>query len=139
MGIFARIFGICRTKPPADNGCWRFTSDNLEIDLSRARELEPKGGAIRLEDGGLPLRVFVMHGDDGEFHAYHNKCSHAGRRLDPSADNSHVECCSVGKSTWDYQGKNVSGPGKQSLTSFPVHKEGEKLTVRIAKDHCCPN
>ena len=129
MGILSRIFGICNTEPPADGGCWRVTGGKVEIDLSKARELDLPGGAIRLEGDGLPLRVLVVHGNDGAIYAYRNKCTHVGRCLDPLPGSPHIECCSVGKSTWDYEGASVSGPGKEPLTRLPVEKADSKLII----------
>lgn len=129
MSILSRIFGICSTKPPADGGCWRVTGGNVEIDLSKARELDSRGGAIRLEGGGLPLRVLVMHGNDGEIYAYRNKCTHIGRRLDPLTGSPHIQCCSVNKSTWDYDGASISGPGREPLTRLPVERVDSRLII----------
>ena len=83
MGILKRIFGICDTKPPKDPKCWWFEDGKAIVDLSRARELSAGGGAIRLEDRGLPKRILVHRGADGEFRAYENICTHMGRRIDP--------------------------------------------------------
>jgi len=132
MSIFKRIFGICSTKPPADEGCWIFEGGKIELDLSRIPELIQKGSAIRLEKKGLGYRILLVHGDDGEFHAFHNKCTHAGRRIDPLPGTSTLRCCSVGKSTWDYQGKLISGSAKEPLTGLPVEKAEGKVTIRLA-------
>lgn len=131
MGIFARIFGICRTQQPEDMGCWNLSGDTVEIDLDRAKELIPEGGAIRLEGRGLAERVLVVHGTDGKMHAFRNQCSHAGRRVDPLPGSEQVQCCSVGKTTWNYDGSVVSGSGKGPLALFPVEQEGSKLRVRL--------
>ncbi len=133
MGIIARILGICRTQPPADSSCWIHRNDRVEIDLARARELVPNGGAIRLEGQGLPERVLVVHGNDGRMYAFHNKCTHAGRRIDPLAGADQVQCCSVGQTTWNYDGQRISGSGQEPLTRFPVEQDGGKLIVRLAR------
>jgi nitrite reductase/ring-hydroxylating ferredoxin subunit len=135
MGILSRIFGICKTKPPADPSCWQLSGDTVEIDLTRAPELTSKGTAVRLEGNGLPNRVLLVHGNDGHIHAFHNKCTHAGRRIDPLPGEDKVECCSVGKTTWDYQGALISGSGKKDLARFDVQREGDKVTVRLPDVH----
>lgn len=134
MSIFSRLFGICQTKPPADNGCWRYAGGRVELDLGRAKELSQPGGAVRLEGYGLPRKVLLVHGTDGEIHALENKCAHAGRRLDPLPGKAQVECCSVGKSTYDYDGKLISGSASQGVTVFPVAREGQKLIVDLAEE-----
>ncbi|MEW5723852.1 MAG: Rieske 2Fe-2S domain-containing protein, partial [Thermodesulfobacteriota bacterium] len=109
MGLFSRLFGICKTRPPADPACWRLEEGQIEIDLAAAPELGRKGGAVRLEGSGLPERVLVFRGEDGGFYALSNRCTHMGRRLDPLPGSSQVECCSVSRSRYDYQGTRTAG------------------------------
>ncbi|MFO7971628.1 MAG: Rieske 2Fe-2S domain-containing protein [Desulfobacterales bacterium] len=94
----------------------------MEIDLSKVPELNEKDVAIRLEGKGLPNRLLVVHGSDDKFHVFENKCTHFGRRLDPLPGQSLIECCSVGKSSFDYTGDNVSGSAKEPIKSYPVEK-----------------
>ena len=99
--FFLRIFGICATREPSDTECWRFADNVITVELSRAPELAEPGGAIRLEGKNLPERILVVHGEDGEYHAFLNKCVHGKRRLDPVPGTYTVQCCSVGKSNWE--------------------------------------
>lgn len=130
MGFFKRLFGICETQPPADPSCWSYSDGLLEVDLGKAPELEA-GGAIRLEGGSLPKRVLLVRDKDGAVHAFENRCTHAGRRLDPLEGSTHVQCCSLGKTTFDVGGKKLSGMGKDDITVWDVTQDGEKLSVRI--------
>ena len=118
-------------KIPLDPGCWKISDGKIEVDLSRSPELSQKGSAIRMEGKGLQKRVLVVHGDDGEFHAFVNKCTHAKRRIDPRSGTSKIECCSVGKSTWDYEGKLISGLAKKDLPILPVAKKDGVLLVTV--------
>ena len=131
MGFFKRLFGICRTAPPADRGCWNFSNGKIEIRLDRAPELQSQGGAIRLEGNGSPERVLIIHGRDGRFHAYKNRCTHAGRRIDQFEENDLLRCCSISKSTFDYEGNVISGAAKRPLTPFKLEQNGGKLTVSV--------
>ena len=125
-----RIFGRPATPKPLDPQCWSFSDGKILIDLNRAMELKKSGGALRLEGGELPMRVLVIRGDDGKFHAFHNRCTHIGhRRLDPVPGTGTVQCCSVGKSTYTYDGKKVYGPPTGSIRTFKVDAEGDRLTV----------
>jgi nitrite reductase/ring-hydroxylating ferredoxin subunit len=129
-GFFQRIFGLPATSKPLDPQCWSFSDDKITIDLNRATELKKPGGALRLEGGELPMRVLVIRGDDGKFHAFHNRCTHIGhRRLDPDPGTGTVQCCSVGKSTYTYDGKKVYGPPTESIKAFKVEVEGDRLIV----------
>jgi hypothetical protein len=65
-GFFQRIFGLPATSKPLDPQCWSFSGGKILIDLNRATELKKPGGALRLEGGGLPMRVLVIRGDDGK-------------------------------------------------------------------------
>ncbi len=129
--FFQRILGMCETKPPADNDCWTYENGKIAVDLARAQELSTTGGAIRLEKKNLPSRVLVIHGDDGRYHAFENRCAHAKRRLDPVPNSKYVQCCSVGKSTFDYSGTRVAGSAKKAIRTFPVAIEGTKLTITV--------
>jgi nitrite reductase/ring-hydroxylating ferredoxin subunit len=129
--IFQRIFGICATKPPSDDGCWSYEDGKVVIDLDRTPELAGIGGAIRLEENGLPDRVLVFKGDDSQYHAFQNSCPHAKRRLDPMPGTNQVQCCSVGQSTFDYNGKLISGSAEGDVKTYPVSIEGNKLIVLL--------
>ena len=129
--IFQRILGICATKLPSDDGCWKYEDGKVTIDLSRASELSGENGAFRLEKNGLPERVLVFRGSDGQYHAFRNKCAHAGRRIDPVPDAEKMKCCSVGGSSYDYQGKVLSGMAKGSVLNYIVTEEEGKLVIAL--------
>jgi nitrite reductase/ring-hydroxylating ferredoxin subunit len=130
--IFQRILGICATKQPLDEGCRTFESGRIIVDLARAQELAGRNGAIRLEKKeNVPERVLVIHGNDGEYHAFRNRCTHRGRRLDPVPGAQQVQCCSYFKSTFDYGGKKISGVAKEDLATYMVTVEGSKLLITL--------
>ncbi len=131
MKILKRIFGISETHPPEDGACWRMEQDAILLDLNRAPELKSTGGAVRLEGQGLPERVLVVHGPDGQFHALKNRCTHMGRRIDPKPEGDSLECCSVSKSTFHFGGEVISGPAGEPLKAFPVKREGDTLQISL--------
>ena len=131
MKIFKRIFGICETKQPENQDCWKYLNNTVEIDLSKTPELHEKDSAIRLEGNGLPNRILVVRNGDDQYHAFENRCTHYGRRLDPLPGQPMLQCCSIGKSTFNFSGSNISGPGKGNIQSYPVEKSGEMLLVRL--------
>ena len=130
MGFFKRLLGICQTRQPSDSGCWMYANGEITVDLARVPELSLKGSALRLEGRRLPARVLVVHGEGGEFYAFVNKCTHAGRRLDPLADSDKIQCCSVSKSTFDYSGKKLSGAAKSDLTSLTTETKDNKVIIK---------
>lgn len=126
-----RLLGIPATGVPQDPGCWSYEDGTLTVDLARAPELEPASGALRIEADALPKRVLVVHGEDGEYYAFCNKCQHAGRRLDPVSNPGSLQCCSVSKSSYDYEGNILSGPAKGHLIRFALENQDGKLVISI--------
>ena len=129
--LIQRVFGICATKPPADTDCFQFENDMVVLDLAKAPELKTQDSAIRLEGKNLPERILVVNGSDGKYHAFINKCSHMGRRLDPIPGETRVQCCSVGNSTFDYSGKLLSGSAKKEIKISDIRQENGKLMIRL--------
>ena len=101
------------------------------MDLAHAPELASLNGALRLEAKGLPERVLVTQGEDGQYHAFQNRCTHAKRRLDPMPGAQQLQCCSIGKSIYDYNGKHVSGPAKGDIQTYPVTVDSGKLVITL--------
>jgi nitrite reductase/ring-hydroxylating ferredoxin subunit len=131
-GFFQRLFGNCATPEPKDGGCWSYSGGRVSIKMRQTPELAGRGGAVRLEGKGIPKRVLVVHGDDGQYHAFSNTCTHAGRRLDPVPGTCTVQCCSVGKSTFDYAGKVLYGPAGGPVKPFPMEVAGDTLIVAVS-------
>jgi len=130
--LFQRILGICATQPPQNGHCWSYANGQIVVDLSRAPELERPGSGMRLEGRGCPERVLIIYGDDCRFHAFRNRCAHAGRRLDPVPGAEKIQCCSVNKTSYDYQGRILAGPAKEPVAAYPVELKDGKLTISIA-------
>ena len=132
--FFQRLLGISATTKPGIDDCWHYADGKLTIDLGKAVELKTPGGAIRFEGENLPKRVLVVHGENGEYRAFHNRCTHLGhRRLDAVPGTDTVQCCSINKSTYDSSGNKIFGPVHQPITRYPVEKDQEKLIVLISK------
>ena len=130
--IFQRIFGIPATAKPRNPDCWSYADGKLVIDLKRAPELESSGGALRLEGGNLPKRVLVVRDPEGNFRAFHNRCTHLGhRRLDPVPGTDTVQCCSVNKSTYGLDGTKVHGPAPNPVSVYPLRVEGDQVVVEL--------
>lgn len=133
ISFWKRLFGKCITQIPADADCWKFEDRLLIIDLSKAPELSKKAGAIRIEDKSLPDRVLVVHGDDDRYYAFCNRCMHGKRRLDPVPESNTIQCCSINKTTYDYEGNIIVGPAKGSLTVYAVDHEDGRLFINVEK------
>ncbi len=131
MGIFKRLFGICDTQVPTNEGCWRYEDGAITVDLQRVPELASNGGAIRLEGKNAPVRVLLLRGEDNELHAFKNRCTHGGRRLDPLSGEGNVQCCSVGKSTFNYSGQLQGGSAKNDITVYSVEVQDNTAVIHI--------
>ena len=129
MDLLRKIFGISATKTPKNKECWKYENGRIEIDWAMVPELQRPCGAIRLEGKGLSERILVIYGLDGEYHAFLNKCSHLGRRLDPVEDVEKIRCCSFSSSIFDYSGNIMSGPGKGMLKKYRVEARKCKLLI----------
>jgi nitrite reductase/ring-hydroxylating ferredoxin subunit len=129
MGLFKRVIGISRTKRPEDPKCWKYSRGRIVIQWGRAPELRAPCGSIRLEGRGLPEKVLVMYGMDGQFHAFQNKCPHCGRRLDPVTGSTTVGCCGLFPLEFDYAGNETPEQGKDFLKTYNV--ETNKCTVIV--------
>ena len=132
MKFLKRLFGICETPLPANADAWKVANEAVHVDLTRMPELKPTGSGVRLEGNGLAPRLLVFHGDDDQYYAVANRCTHMGRRIDTIAGSSTIQCCSVSKSTFRYDGHPVGGAAKKPLRTFPVRREGETLIVSFS-------
>jgi nitrite reductase/ring-hydroxylating ferredoxin subunit len=127
-----KIFGICETKQPRDPGCWKYSNGKVEIEWARVPELRKPCGAIRLEGRGLPEKILVVYGIDGQFHAFRNRCPSWGRRLDPVGGTATICCCSLSRPTFSYAGNVMSGPAKEPLKKYRIETKKCKVIVGLA-------
>ena len=131
MGFFKRLLGICST-PLASDDAWVVNDSKVTLDLRRVGCLAKSGGAVRLEGPGLKYRILVIRGDDGKFHAFRNRCSHAGhRRLDPVPGEGIIRCCSIGQSEFDYDGKRLAGSASDPIQPLTVTVETHTLNISL--------
>jgi nitrite reductase/ring-hydroxylating ferredoxin subunit len=76
----------------------------------------------------------VVFGEDGQYRAFHNRCTHLGhRRLDYVPGTETVQCCSVNKSTYSFEGDKIHGPAPQSIRTYPVEVVEGELRISISE------
>jgi cytochrome b6-f complex iron-sulfur subunit len=131
MNFFTAILGICETKPLAENA-WAIKDTQVMVDLKAASPLACKGGAVYLKGKGLSKPVLVVRGVDNKLYAYENSCTHGHRKIDPVAGTGKLRCCSVNHSTFDYDGKPLSGPAKHDIRRYETKEFGGKLVIKIS-------
>jgi nitrite reductase/ring-hydroxylating ferredoxin subunit len=132
MKFLKRIFGICETPQPTDPRSWTYGNGQVRLNLSRVPELKNAGDGVRLEGKGLEPRLLVIHGDDGRYHAIANRCTHMGRRIDAIAGGHTIQCCSVSKSTFTYDGQPVGGAAQKPLKTYPATLREATLIITLA-------
>ena len=130
MGLIKAIFGICETKPLGSN-LWSLEGSKVQVKLSHMPEPLPKGGAVYLRGGGLPKPVLILRTEDDRFLAFEDRCTHFGRKLDPVPGEAKLRCCSLFHSTYDLEGKNISGAAKRPLTSYAVEQSDGDLIITL--------
>lgn len=129
--FFQRLFGICATRRPSRKDGWKATEGKVTVDLRMMPELSSKGSAVRIEGNGLEVPLLVVHGDDGMYHAFENRCTHGKRTLDPVPGTKTVQCCSIGTSTFNYDGTPIEGPAKGPLRVYEVDHTAEALSITV--------
>ena len=130
MSIFKAILGICETKPLAETA-WELKDGHASVDLKAATSLACKGGATYLKGKGLTKPVLVVRGDDNKLYAYENSCTHGHRKIDPVPGTGKLKCCSVNHSTFNYDGKPLSGPAKHDIKRFEAKESGGRLVIKL--------
>ena len=133
MKFLKRLFGICDTPTPDDPQAWSTQNGSVLIDISRMPELKTPGSGVRLEGKALDPRLLVFHGDDGQYRAIANRCTHMGRRIDTIAGSNTIQCCSISKSTFTYDGQPIGGAAKKPIKTYPVILDGETLTITLTE------
>lgn len=131
--IIQRLFGIPATEKPKDPECWKYSDGVVIINLERTPELDETWGALRLESERMPRRVLVVRGEGTAYYAFNNCCKHGRRRLDPVPGENQVQCCSIGKSTFDLDGKRISGSAAEDIEIFALAREGNRLKIDLQK------
>jgi cytochrome b6-f complex iron-sulfur subunit len=129
-GFFKALLGVCET-PPLAGELWTLERNEVAIRLGEAAALAPVGGSVRLGGKGLASSLLIVHAGADEYLAFENRCTHFGRKLDPVKEKRELRCCSVGHSTFDYQGNKLSGLAKGPLKKYPAERRGEELIVTV--------
>jgi nitrite reductase/ring-hydroxylating ferredoxin subunit len=126
------VRGATQTNLPQIEGGWTYSEGILNLDLTKLPEIGNLGGAVRIEGDVLPNPILVLLGEDGNFYAFKNVCTHAGRMMDPVAGTMTLKCSSVickNRSTFDCQGNVHSGLAEGALTSYKLSIEDDQMRI----------
>ncbi len=130
VGFIKSILGICETKPLSQDQ-WSLEGDKVRVKLSQKPDIIVKGGGAYLKGPGLKQPILVVRTDDDKYLAFSDLCPHGHRKIDPMPGQRMLRCCSFNHSTFDYEGKSLSGPAKESLPHYTVEMDKGDLLVKL--------
>ena len=128
MRFFRALLGKCDTKP-LDAGLWKVDGNKVKVQIEKVAVA--KGNATYLCCNGLEKPVLIVRTADDTYIAFENLCPHGKRKIDPIPGEPKLRCCSVNHSTFDYEGKPLSGPAHKPLKRYTVEKNGGELVITL--------
>lgn len=130
-GFLKAVRGVCDTRPLSPD-LWALEGPTARVKLTAKPDVISRGGATYLEGKGLQRPILVVRTDDDRYIAFTSRCTHFGhRKIDPVPGQRTLRCCSISHSTFDYEGKRLSGPAKDPLTRHEVTIDKGDLLVRL--------
>ena len=130
IGFIKSILGICETRQ-LNPELWNLENNRIRIKLGDVPELSQEGGAVYLKGKGLQNPVLVVKAQNDSYLAFINACPQAKRKIDPVPGKTLLRCCSLLHSTFDYEGRKISGPANGSLTGYGVELQEGDLIVTM--------
>lgn len=130
-GFLRAVRGVCDTKPLSPD-LWMLEGSTARVKLSLKRDVISRGGGGYLEGKGLRRPILVVRADDDRYLAFTSRCTHmAHRKIDPVPGQRLLRCCSVFHSTFDYEGKRLSGPARDPLTRHEITMDKGDLLIKL--------
>jgi cytochrome b6-f complex iron-sulfur subunit len=105
------------------------TDGRVDLSLPAFPDLATPNGAVKLQPARLENPVYVLAKGDGEFEALSPICTHRGCTVD--VQGARLVCPCHG-STYDRTGRVLRGPAERALSSYPVTRRGDVLTIELA-------
>ena len=130
VGFIKSLLGICATKLLSP-GLWSLEDGKVRVKLGEVPELSQAGGAVYLEGQGLEKPVLILRTREDKYLAFASVCPHMKRKIDPVPGEPFLRCCSVMHSTFDYEGRRISGPANGSLTKYGVELDDGNLVITL--------
>lgn len=125
------IFGICQTQA-LNPDLWRMEGNSARVPIDKVPAFQEAEGAVYLKGKNIKFPVLVVKTKDNTYLGFVNRCTHMGhRKLDPVPGESILRCCSVSHSTYDFQGRPLSGPAKEDLETYDVEVVDNEVVVKL--------
>jgi cytochrome b6-f complex iron-sulfur subunit len=130
VDFFKAIAGICKTQP-LNPELWSKSDNTVTIKLGQVPELQLPGGAVYIKGADLKRPILIVRGNDNSYHAFRNRCTHGGRKLDPVEGKPVLRCCSVNHSTFDFDGNKLTGPAKGPIQVYKTEVQNDNLVIEV--------
>lgn len=108
----------------------KINDGSLIVDTTPFPELEKPGGAVLVSTGPNGDALLLVRSGPGAFHALSPVCTHLGCEVRPTRFGFRCPCHG---SSFDFDGKVVSGPANEPLSAYPVRVEGTRVEIVIRK------
>ena len=129
MGTSLAAVGLCCVTEEAPAASFTVENKVIRIDLRKAPVLAKTGGAVRVVDADRGINLIVVHPARNRYAALQRSCTHGGAQVAYSRKNKTVICTSWGHSEFALDGTVLGGSAKRNLPAYPVHLEGDILTI----------
>lgn len=101
----------------------------VQLSLPAFPDLAAPNGAIKLQPARLENPVYVLAKGDGAFEALSPICTHRGCTVD--VQGARLVCPCHG-STYDRGGRVLRGPAERPLSTYPVTRSGDVITIDLS-------
>ena len=131
LNACSMIKGVSATETIPDYA-WKRNDDGIIIDLAKSECLVLPGGAGKLSvDIGdeKPLKLIVVHHEEGHFRVFSDCCTHGGRELNYLHEEGKLQCSSFGRSEFSMKGQAIKGPAEGPLAVYPAEKPNHNALI----------
>jgi cytochrome b6-f complex iron-sulfur subunit len=131
LDFLKSVAGICETSRLGEQ-LWQTEGTTVRVRVDEAMELQEPLGAVYLKGKGLKRPILIVRDQEGELRCFLNRCTHAGRKLDPVPGEAALRCCSISHSTFDLDGRKLGGPAKGPIRVLQSDLSNGELVINLA-------
>ncbi|MFH1984978.1 MAG: twin-arginine translocation signal domain-containing protein [Pseudomonadota bacterium] len=103
------------------------------IDTRNIPDLLNEGKAYKIIDPQLTDSLIIANTGDDHFTALSISCTHNGFEVEYQPEKKRFRCISINHAEFSLDGKVIGdGPTAKALTSYPIHRQDDKLMIRFA-------
>jgi len=117
--------------PAINPDSYALTNNILTIDLSKEVNLSQVGEAVKIKHSDIPNGLIIAHVEENRFEVASLLCTHRGVEVEYDHEQTNFSCASLGGSTYEINGKNISGPATKPLKDSEAALKDGILTIKI--------